>query len=444
MKMSRNISDYFKPMSKSETNLSDKFTIKQEIIEISDSEPKNIKLEPKRQSCSYISVQSNQNGGNFEIFEDKVEQIQLRNVKNEPEQDFVIEIPGKLADVPTKHPIFLQNSTKSVEKSSKRIQNSTQDPKNSEKKQPKPRSCSKLRNKILSENINECKFCDKVYPTGYIFDHLKRVHRNEIKDFILKCNLCNGTFFFKQFLDIHMKTKHKNGQTESFVCDLDAKIFKKKTDLRQHMRSHQQKISCKICNAKLKVMCLSSHMKVHDLKKNFKCKLCEKSFRNAQNLKRHERIHDKKLECKVCNKKYAQREELIRHQKHFHEDLKTETCGICGKKFADKTNLNQHLPTHDKNRPKPFKCERCEYSATTKQRFKNHMIFHENQDKRFAAMINPKKCDQCPMLCKDNFALYIHRRNVHTEIIHQCDLCGNYYKNRSCLLGHMRSRHRKK
>ena len=427
--MSKNFSNFFKSMPNFEPNES----------EISDFdskfEPKFIKMKPIGQFSSKLVSKT----------EDEDQQNVLRNVKNEPEQDFVIEIPGKLANVPTKHPIFLQNSAKSVEKSSKRIQNSSKDPKNSEKKQPKPRSCSKLRNKILSENINECKFCDNVYPdNGYIFDHLKRVHRNEIKDFILNCNLCNGTFFFKQFLDIHMKTKHKNGQTESFVCDLDAKIFKKKTDLRQHMRSHQQKISCKICNAKLKVMCLSSHMKVHDLKKNFKCKLCEKSFRNAQNLKRHERIHDKKLECKVCDKKYAHKKELIRHQKHFHEDLKTETCEICGKKFADKTNLNQHLPTHDKNRPKPFKCERCGHSATTKQRFKNHMKFHENQDEKFAAMINPKKCAQCPMLCKDNFALYIHRRNVHTEIIHQCDLCGNYYKNRTCLVQHMRSSHRKK
>ncbi|KAL7013820.1 hypothetical protein ACKWTF_015603 [Chironomus riparius] len=443
--MSRKFFDIFKSMP-SKTDHQESLNSDSD----SQTEPTLIKLTPKGRK-------SDQNGDNFGNCEEKIKINELKNIKIEPEGEFKIEIPTKLPKLHQSSSILNKNSshfaispktiaksTKSSKKISSKIQNSTKKPKKSLKKVPKYETIPKF-SKFLSENINDCKFCDKIFPNnGYIFDHLKRVHSDIIKECLLKCTLCFHTFYYEKLLDIHMKTKHKDGGVESFVCDFDARTFKKKDILRQHMKSHLQKISCKICNAKIKIQSLSNHMNTHDSSKNFKCKTCNKSFRNIRLLAGHEQTHDKKLECSICNKKYAHKKEIIRHHKYFHQDLKAVTCEICGKKFADKANLKQHLSTHDQNRPKPFKCETCGHTTVTMQRLKNHMKYHENEAKRLATLVNPKKCNQCGKYFRDNFAVYCHRISVHTEITHQCDLCGNYYKNRSKFLGHMRFKHLKK
>jgi KRAB domain-containing zinc finger protein len=274
---------------------------------------------------------------------------------------------------------------------------------------------------------------------------MKRVHSDKLKDSLHKCSICGASFFRKGWFNQHMMKNHPDGQIETFVCDLDAKIFTKKKYLRCHMRKHWQKVECKFCHLELTFRSMTTHMKtVHGTRKVFQCEICNSSFNTKHNLIRHERIHDKKFSCKICNKKYAEKEQLNKHQNHFHENLKTQTCDICGKKFADKANLKQHLNIHDENRPRPFKCQRCGHAATTMQRYKKHLKSHEYQDKRIAAMKNPQKCDQCSTLCKDKFALHIHRINVHTVLIHQCDLCGKYFKNRTCLQRHINRTHLKR
>ncbi|KAL7012611.1 hypothetical protein ACKWTF_014953 [Chironomus riparius] len=429
------ISDFFKSMTKIEPNEKSKSIIEQEVIEISDSssetEQNFTKRKPKRQSSN--KKIEGKSFKNEKRCDEKVE----KNIKNEPEREFVIEIHTKLPKLHQSSSTLNQNSATSPKKTTKSPKNSTEN-----LKKPKKNQKYEKISKFLSENVNDCKFCDKRFTNkGYIYDHLRRVHSDKIKECLFKCTLCHQSFFHEYYLDMHLKTKHKNGKVESFMCDYDAKTFKKKNSLRLHMRSHLQKISCKICKAKLNVVSFRMHMTTHDSSKNFKCKTCDKSFRSNRHLTEHEQTHDKKFECSICNKKYAIKKQIRRHYKHFHQDQKTEICEICGKKFADKPNLKQHVPTHDKNRPKPFKCDKCGHATTTMQRIQNHMKRHENENKRLAALVNPKKCNICGKYFKDNFAVYAHRLSVHTAIKHQCDLCGNYYKSRNSLPYHMRFNH---
>jgi len=431
--MSRKISDYFKLKPKSE----DKEEIYNKCEKTHEVGPKFIKQE----SCDNV-IQGNclrysQNETNFmEKIIKSAEKVQASeskitgNVKKEPDQDFVIRIPNNI-DQGTQKSIFKPTSLPQTKKSQKSL-------KNPRKTRQKSSIIPKISN-LESKNDNKCKYCGKIFTDNtYIYDHVKRVHSDEIKDSLINCNLCGASFFTKNWLTQHMKRSHADGKVEIFICDLDGKILTNKVYLRSHMRKHSQKVECKICNVELKIWSLSNHMNsIHGNKGSFQCKICDKSFKYNQNLTRHEKIHDKKFECIICDKKFAHEREVKRHQKHFHENLKKATCDVCGKMFADKANLTQHSKVHDKNRPKPFKCHRCDHAATTMQRFKKHLTFHENQDKRFAAMKNPEKCDQCPMMCKNKFSLYTHQLSVHTINTHQCDLCGKYFKNRICFRGHM-------
>jgi len=65
---------------------------------------------------------------------------------------------------------------------------------------------------------------------------------------------------------------------------------------------------------------------------------------------------------------------------------------------------------------------------------------------KFATMKNPIKCEKCSAFCKNKTTLSDHTKRVHSNIPHQCDLCGNFYKTRASLKiyidGHDKLQHR--
>jgi len=101
-------------------------------------------------------------------------------------------------------------------------------------------------------------------------------------------------------------------------------------------------------------------------------------------------------------------------------------------------NVKTHQKTHIKNRPKPFKCHRCDYATDMQTSFNRHQKSHEHQDKKFAAMKNPLKCEKCAMFCKDKVALYDHMRHVHPKVLFQCDMCAKHIKVKCNLIKHIK------
>jgi len=91
---------------------------------------------------------------------------------------------------------------------------------------------------------------------------------------------------------------------------------------------------------------------------------------------------------------------------------------ICGKKSNTNNHLKIHQKTHDKNRSKPFKCQRCDYTTDNNSNFKVHKTTHERQDKKIAAMKNPLKCEKCPKFFRNKQALSSHMKIVHPEVMH--------------------------
>ncbi|GBM40651.1 Zinc finger protein 681 [Araneus ventricosus] len=104
-------------------------------------------------------------------------------------------------------------------------------------------------------------------------------------------------------------------------------------------------------NVKLHSMQRNNHLKkdkiIHKGIKEYKCDVCEKSFRQKSNLQRHALIHtgEKPFKCDVCGKSFRQTGHLQTHVL-THTVNKLHECIICGKKFSDKSNLRSHSKTH--------------------------------------------------------------------------------------------------
>jgi len=195
--------------------------------------------------------------------------------------------------------------------------------------------------------------------------------KKEPKRKIVKCTICNLKLIEAR-LEFHMKKKHPEGEVKQFECDFDGKIFKHKKHLYRHMLNHLPLVKCQLCDKMLKIKSLNDHLNnVHAADKKFQCKICQKSFKSAQYLNSHARIHNKVHECDICSKVFSFANKLKQHKNEYHKNAKSFECEICDKKFNQKSNLTAHQKTHDKNRPKPFKCQRCNLQLTFNRTSKN-------------------------------------------------------------------------
>ncbi|KPJ01329.1 Zinc finger and BTB domain-containing protein 17 [Papilio xuthus] len=178
-----------------------------------------------------------------------------------------------------------------------------------------------------------------------------------------------------------------------------------------------------------------------------KCKLCQTTLKNLNDLKFHLKDHGKdidpsyqdniipfKLEgntynCQICGENYYLMRLLIIHMsKHFNN----YSCEICGNVFVSKLLLNRHLQVHKKG---SYQCEKCDKVFDNSAKRINHIrSVHLKQRVR-----------TCP-LCPERFGSY-YQRNKHLRISHdqttryRCETCGGQFYLKYQLFLHKRSVH---
>lgn len=173
-----------------------------------------------------------------------------------------------------------------------------------------------------------------------------------------------------------------------------------------HPVNERLALKCKFCDNLFpdKSSC-HEHTKVMHLKK-YRCEICGKGFCHNPTLKRHIRRHvgDKPHACNQCDYRATKNYAVEKHKRLIHdrENLsKNHCCDICGKRFAGRSNLTEHIATHSENRT--FLCGVCGRALKNKQSLNRHLFTHGIK----------QSCD----ICGKNFAsissLNIHRRDKH-------------------------------
>ena len=78
-------------------------------------------------------------------------------------------------------------------------------------------------------------------------------------------------------------------------------------------------------------------------KKECKCEICDKEFKNIYGLKRHfDVVHkfEKDHQCNICQKKFMLDSQLTSHLKIVHENKKHHKCNSGSKSFSLPGNIN--------------------------------------------------------------------------------------------------------
>ena len=239
---------------------------------------------------------------------------------------------------------------------------------------------------IASSDLNECfstyecPVCEKAFESSEsLLVHKSLNHtEKELKPVKKKrCRKCRNWFKLPEF-QVHFESCSKS----SCVCNQCGRMIMSRARLKLHMFS------------------------VHNIGKapdrNFKCKLCPKSFSSKNGLKFHEQTVHKSTEpiiCEVCQKEFYHRSLYISHKLHAHGEKKV-VCDQCGEKFFSLAKLNNH---------------------TNSVHLK----------------VSSWSCHLCFMKFGTSSALNYHRIMKHENRKHTCDICKAKFRRRSCLRFHL-------
>ncbi len=117
---------------------------------------------------------------------------------------------------------------------------------------------------------------------------------------------------------------------------------------------------CNVCHEVFEYPAqLVSHLSVHILGvEGFICPTCSMRFRTYQLLQQHYLVHsDPSFPCDFCSKAFRREGALKQHRNAVHFKMKQHKCDLCNKSFAELANLRRHWKVH--TGAKDYKCSNC-------------------------------------------------------------------------------------
>ena len=154
--------------------------------------------------------------------------------------------------------------------------------------------------------------------------------------------------------------------------------------IRHAAEEHQKALYvCQVCD-EVKKTDIKSHMRLHQDKQILHCEQCKKTFTSKQQLQWHQFTIHKDYSiphhvCKYCNKRILTKPRLVDHVNSMHTKEKIYKCPLCGYTTFRKSLINDHK----NNVHKTFKraCPHCgEKISGKKSKYRDHV----------------KKCDDNP------------------------------------------------
>ncbi|KAM9806646.1 zinc finger protein 1035 [Syngnathus typhle] len=275
----------------------------------------------------------------------------------------------------------------------------------------------------------------------------------------------------------------ENKLEQSYKCDVCSEVFQQVSDLYNHVKKHESKITGKMIKYKTSV--LSSESKIAALVKpkteepeddgksddnvsvslkkteepedigkpvekvsvSLTCWYCDKTCETQESLQKHERCHkgEKPFYCLDCGREFKRRVYLMGH-KVVHQSVQ---CTLCTKKLPNASKLVQHVKLHHKG--ERFPCPNCPKQFWNPPELLQHLLNHQ-KDRRPppSKRETPKslKSEQEPIepmalqcsLCKEEFddpRLLRKHSLEHISSWCRCPYCNQKFKTHRSLLLHM-------
>ncbi|XP_063392151.1 zinc finger protein 879-like [Cydia fagiglandana] len=245
----------------------------------------------------------------------------------------------------------------------------------------------------------------------------------------------------------------------TFPCELCAKTFKWKTSLRKHLETHRieagqkRRPYCEPCKMSFTTTSnLQKHVKTsskHQIQ--LKLRKLEDTVPEESTTPEKQRALVEEIKCSVaaarqlypcahCGRRFQWRGNLLRHmQSHAARANGELVCAPCNRTFSSVATYKQHMRlsrAHVSEQDFPHACDECGRRFANKTRLQDHVDWDHRR--HFA-----HHCTQCQKVFKSHTSLYLHKQVVHKKehAEHLCDHCGKPFPNHAKLRSHIIALH---
>lgn len=272
-----------------------------------------------------------------------------------------------------------------------------------------------------------CDICDRRFKSTRTLQEHKR------RFFHKQCEVCLDYFSSDATLFQHFSV-HVTQTAVSYSCDQCHEVFPKKILLKAHRDKHRSYV-CEMCSAEFRRKDdIKSHLRMDCLKRSlFYCSVCNKSFLSANHLSAHITVaHYERNKCEFCHEQFLQKTELLDHLARHNDIEHPYQCHVCLSPMSSKRIFNFHLKSH--NERTKHKCEHCCRWFQSGHLLQNHIKTHSR---------DTFKCDTCTMSFSDAHRFEQHSKS-HEENEFHCDLCKRSFRTRHLIFLHMVDLHQSK
>ncbi|CAG4995308.1 unnamed protein product [Parnassius apollo] len=203
------------------------------------------------------------------------------------------------------------------------------------KKSKQKKIKAKRKKKITSYKHYTCSECKVTFESRGKYEYHRQKHRGRVQ-----CSICSRDFSSRSALTTHRSVVHTaaSQSDDGFrnYCKPCAKFFKTSCSYRKHLRTSVR------------------HINPESLR--FSCQACDKRFvRSKERDEHHERVHLKRnrLQCVRCSRQYCSVRALRSHVRTRHTATVAKrdfVCEICGVSFKTAQVLKGHQRIHTKEK----------------------------------------------------------------------------------------------
>lgn len=257
---------------------------------------------------------------------------------------------------------------------------------------------------------------------------------------LFQCSKCSYSTKVKYYLKNHILNIHHQKPVTCKVCD---KVFVNLRYFKRHQQIHKESSSytCEICGKVYKCMkTFKVHRKTHstDFKKElFKCDECEKTFASKANLETHRKSEHRGMKkpflCQTCGKSFTSKHTMLQHL-NVHTGNRPYVCHTCGKDFTYESALRDHKNTHEKTRLFVCNFPSCNKIFYQRSALKIHKAIHK-ESKDFV-------CTQCGRGFTQKQALQRHERSHKGLKPYRCIYCSRTFGDPSVIRRHIQLVHK--
>ena len=267
----------------------------------------------------------------------------------------------------------------------------------------------------------------------------------------LTCTKCRKDFLHHicYHLDLHYKCK--------FCRQNRFKVHAETTtEFKDAVRKHEEflKTVCPYCKNKFcEPYFKKKHVEFeHEGTAPFQCDHCHTRFQSKQAKEYHIQVHHSEFhereKCQRCGKTFAARVSLNNHLKYAHSDVRNHKCPLCDLKFKERKNMRVHvLNLHGVNLSKAMlgsleefethDCDACEKKYKNKGDLRQHIKLKHGD----SGNVGHFQCDLCQSKFQQKKSLSAHQRMKHSDEVPQfsCPTCGKTFNKKHNMKRHQQT-----